>query len=151
MNNQLSPLELKNLDDVIQIYGSKPNQTIPTMMLGPALRAMGLNPLEKEVIGYVTEFDKAGFGFLTKHQLEIIYLRKKQDPDTLDQLLNAFKFLDKDGSGLIGVQEFKYYMSKMGENIPETDLDDILKTAEIDLSSKINLEKFAKTLFGLKP
>ena len=150
MANNLNPTERKDLQDVISIYGNPISQTIPTNMLGPALRAMKLNPLDKEVINFVTEFDKGGSGSLSVQQLIMIYNRKKQDSDSVDQLLNAFKFLDKDHTGYISVQEFKYYMCKMGESITEIDVDDILRAADVDFSEKIDINRFARILLGIK-
>lgn len=147
----LSPSETKDLQDVLSIYGSPNNQTIPTNMLGPALRAMKLNPLEREIISYITEFDRGGSGSLTRNQLVTIYLRKKQDLDTYEQLFEAFKFLNKDNSGFISVSEFKYYMCKMGETMTEVDVDDVLKTLEPENNGKINIEKFARALLNQRP
>ena len=146
----LNQSESKILDDVIAIYGNQSLQTLPTNMLGPALRAMKLNPLDREVIAFVTEFDKGGRGSLTKHQVAAIYNRKKSDVDTFDQLFAAFKFLDKDNTGLISIQEFRYYMCKMGECITESDLDEILRASDVEDSGKINIEKFAKVLLGTR-
>jgi Ca2+-binding EF-hand superfamily protein len=150
MESSLSPSEQKDLRDVISIYGSPSTQTIPTNMLGPALRAMKLNPQEKELIKYITEHDRGGSGTLSRSQLITIYLNKKQEPDTLDQLLQAFSYLDKEKSGSLKTPEFKYYMSKLGETMNEVDVEDVLKTTECDLQGKIPIEKFSKALLGLK-
>ena len=150
MVSELSNSEIKDIEDVISIYGNQFTQTISTNMLGPALRAMKLNPLEREIINYISEFDKGGSGTLKKSQFITIYNRKKQDPDTLENLTKSLKFLDKSGTGLLSIQEFKYFMCKMGEPIAEVDLDDILKLAEIDYSSKIDIESFAKTIIDKK-
>lgn len=150
MENELSPTEKRDLQDVIAIYGNQKDQTLNTNMLGPALRAMKLNPLDREVIDFVTEFDKAGHGRLTKQQVATIYNLKKKDSDTFEQLITALKFLDKDGTGLISVQEFRYYMCKMGETITDSDFDDILRTVGIENYGKISIEKFAKGLVGPK-
>lgn len=151
MESNLNQSELKDLRDVISIYGNPTNQTISTNMLGPALRAMKLNPLEKEVIKYITEYDKGGSGILTRSKLISIYIDKKKEPDTLEQLMQAFSYLDKDKSGYLKTPEFKYYMSKLGETMNEVDVEDVIKITESDLQGKIQIEKFAKSLLGKKP
>lgn len=151
MESNLNQSELKDLRDVISIYGNPNTQTIPTNMLGPALRAMKLNPLEKEIIKYITVHDKGGSGILTRSKLISIYLDKKKDPDTLDQLIEALSYLDKEKSGYLKTTEFKYYMSKLGETMNEVDLEDVIKATESDNQGKIQIEKFAKSLFGAHP
>lgn len=150
MESNLTPSEQKDLRDVITIYGNPSTNTIPTNMLGPALRAMKLNPLEKEIIKYVTEYDRGGSGILSRSQLISIYLHKKQDPDSLDQLIQAFGYLDKEKSGFLKTPEFKYYMSKLGETMNEVDVEEVLKISECDVQGKIPIEKFAKVLLGKK-
>ena len=142
--------ELSDLQDVIAIYGNQAAQTLPKDSLGSALRALKLNPLQKEIDDFIIAFDKEGSGVLTLDQLAIIYSRKKKDSDTLDQLLSAFRLLDKDGSGNIGVPEFRYYMCRMGELMPEPDVDEMVKAGDPDGLGKINIEKFAKYLMGIK-
>ena len=142
--------EKSDLLDVIAIYGNQAAQTLPKEMLGSALRALKLNPLQKEIDDFIIAFDREGTGNLTLDQLAIIFSRKKKDSDTLDQLLAAFKLLDRDGSGNIGVPEFRYYMCRMGEMMPESDVDDMIKSADPDATGKINSEKFAKLLMGIK-
>lgn len=142
--------EKSDLLDVIAIYGNQAAQSLPKEMLGSALRALKLNPLQKEIDDFIITFDKEGTGNLTLDQLAIIYSRKKKDSDTLDQLLSAFKLLERDGSGTIGVPEFRYFMCRMGEFIPESDVDEMVKTADPDGTGKVSSEKFAKVLMGLK-
>ncbi|OMJ94633.1 hypothetical protein SteCoe_2123 [Stentor coeruleus] len=141
---------MQDLRDVIAIYGNQAAENIPKDSLGSALRALKLNPLQREIDDFIITFDKEGTGVLTLEQLAIIYSRKKKDSDTLDQLLAAFRLLDREGSGMIGVPEFRYYMSRMGELMPEPDVDDMIKVADADNSGKINIEKFGKYLMGIK-
>jgi calmodulin len=150
MEKYVDESEKSDLLDVIAIYGNQAAQTLPKDMLGSALRALKLNPLQKEIDDFIISFDKEGNGLLTLDQLAIIYSRKKKDSDTLDQLLAAFKLLDRDGSGNIGVPEFRYYMCRMGELMPEADVDEMIKAADPENTGKINSEKFAKVLMGIK-
>ncbi|OMJ95393.1 hypothetical protein SteCoe_1148 [Stentor coeruleus] len=142
--------EMQDLRDVIAIYGNQAAENIPKDSLGSALRALKLNPLQREIDDFIITFDKEGTGVLTLEQLAIIYSRKKKDSDTLDQLLAAFRLLDREGSGMIGVPEFRYYMCRMGELMPEPDVDDMIKVADADNTGKINIEKFGKYLMGIK-
>ena len=150
MEKHVDEDEKSDILDVIAIYGNQATQTLPKEMLGSALRALKLNPLQKEIDDFIITFDKEGTGNLTADQLAIIYSRKKKDSDTLDQLLSAFKLLERDGSGNIAVPEFRYFMCRMGEFVPEGDVDEMIKAGDPEGSGKINSEKFAKLLMGVK-
>ena len=150
MEKYVNEEEKSDILDVIAIYGNQTAQTLPKEVLGSALRALKLNPLQKEIDDFIITFDKEGTGNLTFDQLCVIYSRKKKDSDTLDQLLAAFKLLDRDGSGNIGIPEFRYYMCRMGEFMTESDVDEMIKAGDTDGTGKINAEKFAKILMGIK-
>lgn len=147
---ELTDEEKGDLQDAISIYGNGTAGTIPKESLGSFLRALKLNPLQKEIDDFIIAFDKEGSGILTEDQLQTIYYRKKKDSDTLDQLLAAFKVLEKEGTGQIPIPEFRYYMCRMGELMPESDVDDMVKAADPDNTGKITTEKFAKYLMGIK-
>ncbi|CAG9320430.1 unnamed protein product [Blepharisma stoltei] len=150
MSVKLTAQEESDVKDVILIYGNTAAQTIPTNMLGPSLRALKLNPLESEIVDFITEFDRDGSGTLTYDQFVKIYSRKKVDSDTLDELLAAFRLLDREGEGNIPVPEFRYYICRMGERMNEADCDEMVKAADPENSGKVNIEKFAKFLLGIK-
>mmetsp|Transcript_10092 Transcript_10092/g.15091 ORF Transcript_10092/g.15091 Transcript_10092/m.15091 type:complete len:151 (+) Transcript_10092:40-492(+) len=149
MEITLTPQEQSDIKDVITVYGNPLDMNIPTNLLGSALRALKLNPLEKEISQFKTEFDPSGSGVLSEEQLKTIYFRKKKDPDTYEELIQAFRLLDKEGEGLISTQEFRYYMVRMGEQMPEDEVDDLVKQAD-NASGKVDIEKFAKYLLGIK-
>ena len=150
---QLTEDEENDILDAIAIYGTPGTQgsgMIPKDNLGAFLRALKLNPLQKEIDDFIQKFDRDGLGTLNENTLKIIYYRKKKDSDTLDQLLAAFHILDRDRTGFIPIPEFRYYMCRMGEFVPEPECDDIIKAADPDNTGKVNIEKFAKYLMGIK-
>lgn len=150
MSVKLTPQEDNDIKDVISIYGNAIANTLPTNMLGPSLRALKLNPLESEIVDFITEFDRDGSGTLTYDQFVKIYNRKKVDSDTLEELMAAFKLLDREGEGQIPIPEFRYYLCRMGEKMAEVDVDELIKSADSDNTGKVNIEKFAKFLLGIK-
>ena len=149
MADKLTTQEENDIRDVFIIYGNQADETISTTMLGPALRALKLNPLEREIIDFNSDFER-DTGVLKKSDFIKIYQRKKKDSDTLDELLAAFRLLDREGNGMIPMPEFRYYLCKMGEMMPEEDVDEVIKQADNEGNGKVNILKFAKYLLGIK-
>ena len=149
MADKLTTQEENDIRDVFIIYGNQADETISTTMLGPALRALKLNPLEREIIDFNSDFER-DTGVLKKSDFIKIYQRKKKDSDTLDELLAAFRLLDREGNGMIPIPEFRYYLCKMGEMMPEEDVDEVIKQADNEGNGKVNILKFAKYLLGIK-
>jgi calmodulin len=151
MSWQPTDQQIADIKEVLSIYGQQSDNSISTKMLGAALRALKLNPLEREIMDFITEFDREGTGVISYDNLLKIYGRKKRDSDTVEELLEAFRVFDQAGTGHIPMPEFRYYMVRLGEQLPEEEVDEILKiAADPDNADRVNITKFAKYLMGIK-
>ena len=56
---------------------------------------MNLNPTQKELNNYAREFDPTHKGIITRSNATRIYDRRKNDPDTYEELIGALKVFDK--------------------------------------------------------
>ena len=51
-------------------------------------------------------------GQITKEGFLVCVCKKSRDPDTIDELLNAFKLFDKEGTGLLEEKELRFILQK---------------------------------------
>lgn len=65
--------------------------------------------------------------------------------EEVDKLWEAFKVFDGDGNGGISAEELGQVMQSLGQNPSNTELRDMIKSVDVDLSGCINFEEF-KTL-----
>lgn len=63
----------------------------------------------------------------------------------VDQLWELFKVFDKDGNGTVSAEELGLVLKSLGQNPSHTELRDMIKEVDVDLSGKIDLAEF-KTL-----
>ena len=72
--------------------------------------------------------------------------RREKDVDTEEEVLKAFKFFDKEGNGLININDLKHIMITVSKNLSEPEIDDMLKEADLDMDGFINYEEFIRSL-----
>ncbi|HEY9876278.1 MAG TPA: EF-hand domain-containing protein [Candidatus Obscuribacterales bacterium] len=60
----------------------------------------------------------------------------------VEKLWEAFKVFDADGSGGVSVEELGQVMRSLGQSPNETDLRDMIKEVDVDLSGTIDFEEF---------
>lgn len=106
------------------------------------MRALNLHPTEKELREMVEEAGVKTVDF----PLFLTFMAKKmKDKDTVDDVKEAFKAFDKEGSGFIDAKELKHIMVNLGEKLTDAELDEVL--GELDIKNgKINYEEFVKLL-----
>ena len=58
--------------------------------------------------------------------------RKMKDTDGEEDIIEAFKVFDRDGSGKINLDEIKHIMANLGEKLSDVEMDEMLSTAQVD-------------------
>lgn len=62
------------------------------------------------------------------------------EPDAEEELLNAFKVFDKDGSGTISSDELRSVLRSLGENLTDDELEEMIKMADGNGDGQIDCE-----------
>ena len=75
-----------------------------------------------------------------------LFAKKMKDPDTEEDLIEAFKIFDKDGNGVISAQELRHVMTTLGERLTEEEADEMIREADIDGDGYINYHEFVKIM-----
>ena len=58
----------------------------------------------------------------------------------------AFRVFDRDGNGFITADEFRYFMTHMGEQFSDEEVDEIINEVDIDGDGQVKFIKKLKTL-----
>ncbi|CAK5074805.1 unnamed protein product [Meloidogyne enterolobii] len=120
------------------------NGTMSIKELGVAMRTLGLNPTEDELLNMVNEYDVDGNGIDFS---EFCKMMKEMNKETDQELIRlAFRVFDKDGNGYITAQEFRHFMTTMGEKFSEEEVDEIIKEFDKDGDEQIDYEEFVNAV-----
>eukprot|EP00668_Euglena_longa_P011288 GGOE01013679.1.p1 GENE.GGOE01013679.1~~GGOE01013679.1.p1 ORF type:complete len:165 (-),score=43.55 GGOE01013679.1:152-622(-) len=96
--------------------------------LATAVRAMNLNPSEKQLAEWRDELDTSHTGLLSFENFKVFVLEQlKLSPDTKEMLMNAFKVLDKAGCGFVETKELKALMTSMGEKYTDEEFEELVR------------------------
>lgn len=71
--------------------------------------------------------------------------KKVMTEEEVTKLWEAFQVFDTDGSGAISAEELGQVMRSLGQSPSETELRDMIKEVDVDLSGSVDFEEF-KTL-----
>lgn len=65
-------------------------------------------------------------------------VRYMENPNSKDSLTEAFKVLDRDGSGSISSKELKTVMKELGEGLTDEEAEEMIKMADKDGSGDVD-------------
>ncbi|CAJ0568802.1 unnamed protein product, partial [Mesorhabditis spiculigera] len=137
--------ELQEFAQAFKMFDKDGNGTMNIKELGVAMRTLGLNPTEEELLNMVNEYDVDGNGKIDFG--EFCKMMKEMNKETDQELIRlAFKVFDKDGNGFITAQEFKHFMTTMGERFTEEEVDEIIREVDKDGDEQIDYEEFVNMI-----
>lgn len=132
--------------EVFDLFDKDKDGAIDTKELGIVLRANGVNITEAEISELMNEMDSNG-KVEFKEMLQL-YDKKEKENFTEEELLDAFKLFDKDGTGTITSTELNRIMTTMGETFTDEEADALLKELDPDSSGTIDYHEFINIVLG---
>lgn len=89
-------------------------------------------------------FDQNAVFFLGNKKIEYDEFEKfmadkfKSPDEAEEEMRNAFKIFDKDGSGKIDAKELRHAMKSLGETMTDEEVDEMIKAADQDSDGKVD-------------
>ena len=121
--------------------------TITTKELGTVMRSLGQNPTEAELQDMINEVDADGNGTIDFPEFLTMMARKMRDTESEEEIKEAFKVFDRDNNGYISAAELRHVMTNLGERLTETEVDEMIREADVDGDGQINYEGKLLLLF----
>ncbi|KRZ86907.1 Calmodulin-like protein [Trichinella sp. T8] len=137
--------ELQEFREAFRLFDKDGNGTITTKELGIAMRSLGQNPTEQELLDMINEVDIDGSGTIEFAEFCQMMKRMNKENDS-EMIREAFRVFDRDGNGFITAQEFRYFMTHMGEQFTDEEVDEIIREVDIDGDGQINYEEFVQMM-----
>ncbi|KAL0581448.1 translation elongation factor EF1B gamma [Marasmius crinis-equi] len=112
------------------------------------MRSLGQNPSEVELQDMINEVDVDGNGTIDFHEFLAMMAKKVHAGDSEEEIKQAFKVFDKDGSGSISAAELRHVMESLGERLSDAEIDAMMKEADVDGDGTISYNEFVKMMLG---
>ena len=98
----------------------------------------------------VEEIDDDGSGSIEFSEFLQLMRRRMRDTDTEEEMVEAFKVFDRDGNGLISMQELRLVMKQIGENLTDRECSEIIAAGDKDNDGFLNFDEFIRMMIDKK-
>src|SRR6266487_2488071 len=138
MAEQLTEEQVAEFTEAFEYLDRDGDGTITSRDLKSALRSLGQDAGEADLLDLIYEVDADGNGTIELPEFLNMMARKLNDTESEEEIHEAFKVFDKEGNGFISSTEFRRVMTKLGENLTNEEVDEMIKEADVDGNGQIS-------------
>ena len=146
MTEKFTEDQIAEFREAFQIFDKDHDGMISTKELGTVMRGLGQNPTENEIAQMIIDVDENGDGTIDFKEFLGLMAEKLKSSGNKQELLEAFKLIDKEGLGALPAYEFRFLMSTSGENISEEEIDEMIEEADLDGDGTIDFDEFIRMM-----
>lgn len=112
--------------------------------------SMGYKLKEVDVHDMINEVDLDGNGFINITEFrELLENTVRKDSTTSEEMIETFRYFDRDGDGLISTNDLFKAMNELGQNIKYEQAEDMIRLADTDGDDYLSYKEF-KEMMKLK-
>ncbi len=94
----------------------------------------------------IEDADADGNGQIDFMEFTQMILKRQKQEEQEDTLQDSFKLFDRNNDGQITADDLYETLSKLGENISKEDIEEMIRTIDIDGDMAINYDEFIKMM-----
>jgi len=137
---------VKELEEAFFLFDYDKDGKIEIREISPVVRSVGLNPTEAELKEIMNDVSGMGGKVDASTLCQLIVKRVRELKTSADQLKDALQVFDKQGTGLIPVQDLKLSLMSLGEKLTEEQLDELIREVDQDGEGMINSDDVVRVL-----
>ena len=144
---KLTLSEINEYKAAFNLFDTDQDGKILTEEMGLLMRSLGQNFSNAELKEITKDIvNKKDINYLEFHEfLEIMAKNRRENEDQI-KLIKAFRYFDKDNSGLIKLLEFKHVMTTIAEKLTEEETDKLEEIAQVDSEGRFNYINLVKSM-----
>ncbi|KAK1415355.1 hypothetical protein QVD17_31136 [Tagetes erecta] len=146
MGKDLSNDQVSAMKEAFTLFDTDGDGKIAPSELGILMRSLGGNPTQAQLKSIIAE-EKLTSPFDFNRFTEL--MGKHLKPEPFDrQLRDAFKVIDKDGTGYVVVADLKHILTSIGEKLEPAEFDEWIREIDVGSDGKIKYEDFIARMVG---
>eukprot|EP00441_Pelagodinium_beii_P040572 CAMPEP_0197647628 /NCGR_PEP_ID=MMETSP1338-20131121/25975_1 /TAXON_ID=43686 ORGANISM="Pelagodinium beii, Strain RCC1491" /NCGR_SAMPLE_ID=MMETSP1338 /ASSEMBLY_ACC=CAM_ASM_000754 /LENGTH=171 /DNA_ID=CAMNT_0043221471 /DNA_START=71 /DNA_END=586 /DNA_ORIENTATION=- len=134
--------EIKEFCWSFALYDVMEDGIITTKQVPEALKWLGEEPLDRNLVTVLNEIDPHAKGIIDFQRFVRLMSKFDREIITEDELVDAFKIFDKDKSGTIDAIELQEVLIKLGFDITALESEEMIRAADDDNSGECGYGEF---------
>ena len=133
---------LQDLKEVFRLIDKDNNGYINLKELETAMRALGFELIDFEIIELMKEYDKDGNDNLDLVEFIDLMNKKREEQKDEQDIIETFEALDINDDGFLSKKKLKLLFENIALDIDEEMIEEFIQYADKDRDNRINLGEF---------
>lgn len=148
MSKSLTEKQLEELKVAFAIYDTNNDKMISTQELGTVIRQLGQSPTGAEIQAIIKSVGKDKNSLISFDEFTALIIDKKlmTSVDNEQDVRDAFRVFDVNGSGFVSANEFRHVATSLGEKLTEVEANEMIRNANVDENGLINYDEFIQKM-----
>merc|ERR1712032_78751 len=142
----LTPEQLEEFREAFNLFDKNGDGRITSQELGTVMQSLGQHPTDAELRDMINEIDVDGNGTVDFDEFIVMMAKKFTEPETEDDIREAFKVFDKDDNGFISHSELRQVMLNLGEKLDDAEIKEMIREADLDDDGQVNYQEFVRMM-----
>lgn len=134
------------MKNIWSVFDLEQKNQVAINELRTIMRALDIDPSFDELEFITKQIDPEETGFFTFERLHDVMEEKLRDVDTVEDLIEQLKRLDRDKDGKIPNPEFKQFVMNLGSKMTLEDAEELMKMADPKGDGTVDIEELAQAL-----
>jgi len=137
------------LKEAYQVLDKDNDGIIKVREMGTIMKAFGICPIEAEFQEIIRNYGLEDQGLVDFEIFLDIMQKRRKDIDKDEEIYEAVKALDREGNGLISVQELKHTMVLIAnEKLNDEEVNELISIIDDKKENFVNVEEFVKMMLA---
>lgn len=145
---KLNDGQIKTAKDAFEGFDKRGEQQIKVGDIGGAMKKLG-HSIKPDFLEKLQELvDTEGTGFIDFDEFQMVVTKKLQEDEDERELREIFRVLDKEKKGEVNVNELRWILKSLGDDLTEEDIDDMIADVDTDGSGWVDYDEFYKLMMS---
>jgi len=146
MGKEMTDEQIASMREAFSLFDTDGDGKIAASELGILMRSLGGNPTQAQ-LKEITTTEQLTSPFDFPRFLDL--MKKHLNPEPFDrQLRDAFRVLDKEGTGTVSVKELRHVLTSIGEKLEPAEFDEWIREVEVGNDGNIKYEDFIQRMLA---
>jgi len=142
----ISEKQFNDAHQAFKLHDKKDEGSVSTKDVASVFKSLALHVKDEKLQLWVDEMDEDARGVIKWESFKILFERKVQEDEDERELRSAFRVLDKNNQGEIDVEDLRWILRSLGDDLTDEEIQDMINETDTDGSGTVDYEEFSKLM-----